>query len=58
MMKFHFGLWFTSRNKHDVKASNAKDIAYCLIKLLRAIKSALSYCRITTNGRMFEQLKQ
>lgn len=47
--------WITSRNKHDVNASKANDIAYCLIKSLRAIASAASYCLITINGRMFEQ---
>lgn len=45
---------FTSRKRHDINASKAKDNAYFLIISLREIESALSYCLITTNGRILK----
>lgn len=45
----------TSRNRHDMKASNANDIACCFINSFRDIISTLWNCLITTNGRMFER---
>lgn len=50
--KRHKMVWFTSRNRHDVNASNANDMAYCLIISFRDTISALSNCRTTINGRI------
>lgn len=47
---FKFNNQFTSRNRHDVNASNANDITYCLIKVDRGTVSVCLNGRITING--------